>query len=326
MASLGNAYVNIIADAKKLKPGLDKAKSSTIAAGKAMTKALAIAVPAATIASLYALHKVMQKGIELAKEQEAVETRLGAVIKSTGQAAGINLEQMKKMASAMQQVTTVGDEVILGGMSILATFKQVKGEAFERTTMAALDLSEVMGQDLRTSMVMLGKVMNDPIANMGALSRAGIQFTKDQKEMIKTLWESGDIMGAQNLLLKEIESQFGGTAKAASETYGGAVKQAANAMGDLYEQIGYTITKNEAWIQIQKDLKTTIEDVTKWIKSNQDVIREWSTRVAGYIKEVGGKVKDIAENIFGWYQANEKFINVKVAEYIEKIKGALEKM
>ena len=326
MASLGNAYVNIIADAKKLKPGLDKAKSSTIAAGKAMTKALAIAVPAATIASLYALHKVMQKGIELAKEQESVEVRLGAVIKATGNAAGINLEEMKGMAAAMQQVTTVGDEVIMSGMAILSTFKQVKGEAFERTTMAALDLSEVMGQDLRTSMVMLGKVMNDPVANMGALSRAGIQFTKDQKEMIKTMWEAGDVMGAQNVLLKEIESQFGGTAKAAANTYGGAVKQAANAMGDLYEEIGFMITKNEAWIQIQKDLKTTIEDATKWLKSNQDVIREWSTRVAEFIKDVGERIKDVAENILKWYQANEKFIKVKVAEYIEKMKGALEKI
>jgi len=297
MASLGNAYVNIIADAKKLKPGLDQAKNSTVAAGKAMAKALAFAIPAATIASLYALHKVMEKGIELAKEQEAVETRLGAVIKSTGQAAGINLDQMKKMAAAMQQVTTVGDEVILGGMSILATFKQVKGEAFERTTMAALDLSEVMGQDLRTSMVMLGKVMNDPIANMGALSRAGIQFTKDQKEMIKTLWEAGDIMGAQNLLLKEIESQFGGTAKAASGTYGGAVKQAANAMGDLYEQIGYVITKNKAWISIQNELKKVYEDMTSWLKSNQEVISVWSTRVAEFIKDAGVKLWEWANDL-----------------------------
>ena len=142
-----------------------------------------------------------KKFIDLAIEQERVEKRLGAVLKSTGEAAGYNLDQLKKMASAMQAVTTVGDETILSAMSVLASFKKIRGEAFERTMMAALDLADVMEGGLTASIVQLAKALNDPVANLGALSRAGIQFEPAQKKIIKCLWETGKAFEAQNIIL-----------------------------------------------------------------------------------------------------------------------------
>jgi len=110
---------------------------------KGATLAMAAATAAMAAASIYAFTKVMSESVKLANIQEASEARLAAVINATGQAAGYNIEQMKGMAAALQKVTTVGDEVILNGMAILATFKNIRGEAFERTTKAALDMSAV---------------------------------------------------------------------------------------------------------------------------------------------------------------------------------------
>jgi phage-related minor tail protein len=212
--------------------------------------------------------------VDLAEIQEKAETRLQAVLMSTGHAAGFNLDQLKAMASGMQNVTTVGDEVILSGMSILATFKNVRQEAFERATMAALDMSEVMGQDLKSSTIQLGKALNDPVQGITALTRVGVSFTDEQKKMIQALVESGDIMAAQNIILQELESEFGGAAKAASETFGGAVTQADNSLGDLKEELGFVITKNQFFIELAHMATKTFADRGGKIQDNRQYLME----------------------------------------------------
>jgi len=188
--------------------------------------------------------------VELASVQEAAENKLEAVLKATGNAAGYNLAQLKAMASGLQDVTTMGDETTLAGMAILATFKEIKGEAFEGATKAAMDMSKVMDQDLKSSMVQIGKALNDPIQGLSALSRVGVSFTDDQKKMIKTLQESGDMMGAQKVILAELKSEFGGAAEAASKTFAGGLTQAQNALGDTKEEMGFVITKNQFFIEL----------------------------------------------------------------------------
>jgi hypothetical protein len=70
---------------------------------------------------------------------------------------------------------------------------------------------------------------------MTALSRSGIQFSDAQKEVVKQLVATGDVVGAQKIILKELETQFGGSAEAARNTLGGALKGLKNAFGDLFE-------------------------------------------------------------------------------------------
>jgi hypothetical protein len=45
-----------------------------------------------------------------------------------------------------------------------------------------------------------------------------VTFTEGQKEQIKAMVESGDVMGAQKLILKELTSEFGGSAEAIGKT------------------------------------------------------------------------------------------------------------
>ena len=212
--------------------------------------------------------------LQLAGVQESAERRLEAVLQSTGHAAGYNIDQLKAMAGRMQSVTKIGDEVSLSGMAILGTFKQVRGEAFERTMMVAADMSEVMRTDLKSSIVQIGKAMNDPIANLSLMSRAGVQFTADQKEMIKALWESGDVMGAQQIILGELESQFGGTARMAAETFPGGVEQASNALGDVKEELGFVISKNQFFIDLVRKAKDVFIEWGSDINNNRQYLAE----------------------------------------------------
>jgi len=179
-----------------------------------------------------------KKIIGLTIEQERVTRQLDAAIKSTGGSAGFTTKQLEEMAAGLQKTTNFGDEAILGMQSLLLTFTNLKGDILPATTMAVLDLSERMGTDLQSSALQLAKALNDPIANLGALSRAGIQFSVDQKKVIKSLWEAGEQAKAQKIILKELEVQFGGSAKAARDSFGGALKSLGNAFNDLLEGDG----------------------------------------------------------------------------------------
>jgi phage-related protein len=100
-----------------------------------------------------------------------------------------------------------------------------------------VDMSQALGQDLSSSAIQLGKALNDPINGITALSRVGVSFTEEQKELIRTMAEAGDIAGAQAVILAELEREFSGSAQAASDA-AGAQEVYKDKMNDLQEQIG----------------------------------------------------------------------------------------
>ena len=192
------------------------------------------------------LARFVSGSVELAQTQAAAEAQVAAAIKSTGKAAGFSLRELKGYASGLQSVTNFGDETVLAAQAQLLTFTKIGGDVFPRATEAALDLATRMDGDLKGAIVQVGKALNDPIAGVTALTRSGVQFTDQQRDLIKELVESNDLLGAQNVILAELETQFGGSAEAAREADGGFTSL-SNSFGDFREQIGFLIKDlNEA--------------------------------------------------------------------------------
>jgi hypothetical protein len=171
-------------------------------------------------------------------EQEKVLAQLEARVRSTGGAAGFTSGALAQMAGDLQKVSTFGDEAIISMQSVLLTFTQVRGDEFKGASQAILDMSTALGMDLKSAALQVGKALNDPILGVSALARAGVQLTESQKEAVKSLVEVGDVAGAQRVILKELETQFGGAAAAARNTLGGALVSLKNAFGDLFEVPG----------------------------------------------------------------------------------------
>lgn len=168
-------------------------------------------------------------------EQERAVKQLEQGLKTTGGAVGLTLQQLTAHAAHLQSVTAFGDEQFISAQSKLATFTKITGDEFLRTNELAADLATRMEVDLTSATVQLAKALNDPVANLGALSRAGVQFSDDQKEVIRALFESGRVAEAQRVILQELEVQFGGSARAARDSFGGALTAVGNAAGDLLE-------------------------------------------------------------------------------------------
>jgi len=103
-------------------------------------------------------------------------------------------------------------------------------------------MSTALEMDLGSAATMLGKALDDPIGKMSALSRAGINFTDEQKKMVKQLVETGETAKAQTVILDALEQKFGGQAEEAAKVGMGALRQLKNSWGDFLEQIGQTMT------------------------------------------------------------------------------------
>jgi hypothetical protein len=220
-------------------------------------------------------------------EQEDAIAKMEAVIKSTGGVAGVTSSHITDLSSSLQETTTFADEVTTNAAALLLTFKGVRNEmgegndVFDRTIRASQDLSALMGKDLNESVMMLGKALQDPETGLTKLTRAGVQFSDQQKDQIKTLAESGDILGAQKIMLAEIESQFGGTAEAMAQTAGGKLKQAFNDLGEAGEAIGAEIAP------ILADVAGFVADIIKKFTELPGPIKTAVTLVGGIVAALG---------------------------------------
>ena len=172
------------------------------------------------------------------KQAQAI-AQVEAGLKSTGNAAGFTSSQLQKMAGDLQKKTIFGDEDILKNATAnLLTFTNIAGDQFKQTQEAVLDLATRTQTDLKSAAIQLGKALNDPVKNLSALSRAGIQFSDEQKTLIKRLWNTNRHAEAQSVILNELKKQFGGSAEAAAKAGLGGFKQLQNSIGDLWETIG----------------------------------------------------------------------------------------
>jgi phage-related minor tail protein len=105
---------------------------------------------------------------------------------------------------------------------------------FDRATKAAIDLAAAGFGSVETNAIQLGKALEDPIKGLAALGKSGVTFTAEQKELIKTLVETGDVASAQEIILKAVEMQVGGTAEATAN----ASDKMKVAWSQLQEQLG----------------------------------------------------------------------------------------
>jgi phage-related protein len=249
--------------------------------------------------------------IEEASAWNSVMAQTEAVVKSTGGAAGLTAAEMANMAGAMSAASgqsLFSDDAILGAQNVLATFTNIKGENFGMATQSILDMSQALGVDLDSAAMQVGKALNDPVAGLAALSRSGVQFTADQEAMIKAMVEAGNVAGAQEIMMAELNTQFGGSAAAAVDTYAGQQIVLSEKMADVKQTLG------EALMPILMEFGTFMADtvvpiiadvvtsLSGWITSMQetgttsgvfDTIRKAIAGVPGVLATLNGALATV---------------------------------
>ena len=194
----------------------------------------AVAALAAFVGGALALENF----VSATAEAEAGQAQLAAALASTRGVSGQTLDSLNAYAEKLQSLTTYEDDAINKSQALLLTFTKIGGEVFPQATDAIADLAARMGGDLQGATIQIGKALNDPVKGLTSLSRAGVQFTDTQKELIENFVKQGEIVKAQTVILKELETQFGGSAEAARNNLGGAITALQNAFGNLFEVSG----------------------------------------------------------------------------------------
>jgi len=173
-----------------------------------------------------------------AMKAEDVQAQLNAVLESTGGVAGVSAEMADELATSLSKVTTFDDEAIKSSEALLLTFTNIGQNVFPAATETVLNMSQALGQDLQSSAVQLGKALQDPINGVTALRRVGVSLTDQQEAQIKAMVEAGDVAGAQAVILKELQTEFGGVARAAGETTAGQLTILSNEFDNMKEELG----------------------------------------------------------------------------------------
>ncbi len=242
---------------------------------KAATKMVNLkTVSIAATAALGALGYALYRTVEAANESEASSAKLVAVLRSTHGAAGMTRQALDDLADAMQRKTAYDDDATRSAEALLLTFTRIGKDVFPSALEAVLDMSTAMDQDLKSTVVQVGKALNDPILGVTALQRVGVRLTETQKEQVQSFMDLNDAASAQKIILSELATEFGGAAAAQTETFGGKLRQTGNALGDLEKEVGFVITKNNFFTKSLDLVRQYVERATTWVTNHRLALME----------------------------------------------------
>jgi hypothetical protein len=223
--------------------------------------------------------------VQAAEEAAVANQRIDAIAESMdefGNRTAQVTKRIKDYADSQEFAVGVDGDIIKATQAKLLTFREltktadVMGGSFDRATIAALDMAAAGFGEATSNATQLGKALNNPIAGITALNRAGIQFTDDQKALIASLVESGNHLEAQDIILTEIENQVGGTSAATAT----ASEKMTIAFGQVQEAIGTV-------------LMPAMEGISEWLVETVPDIQNFFAELMDPTTEVGGAWEDL---------------------------------
>jgi hypothetical protein len=325
MADVRDLTVRIKGDTTNFEKSMQGVKSSSDSAGMSFGKM------AGAVAAGQAIFNLAQKGIneltgflktsvDAYKESETAVTQLNAVLASTKGAAGITADAAINLSKALQRSTAYSDEQALSVENMALTFTSIGKNIFPEATKAAMDMAVALnhgltptGDEATQKMVLLGKALQDPDAGLGALKKVGVNVDELKKKFVGIT----DVTVKQKLILKELNTEYGGSAAAATDTYAGSIQMLKNSFNDIQETIGKVILDGlNPFISTAARFANTINWTAIIDKSVVSLKIFWGELVNVYEKMK--KVYDTVENylepkfIALWHTIEQKLLPILV--------------
>jgi hypothetical protein len=188
------------------------------------------------------LGAILKQSVDTFAKFETETKLLENGLKNVGARSG-ELGRLQKVASDLGEATLFNEEDFRKGFGLLTSFGNIGTSNYERVAKAAADVAQTSGTDVSSAFMQLAKALNDPAKGLTTLSRSGIQFTEDQKTMIESMVEAGNTAGAQNMILKELEKQYGGNSVAAAQGLAGALDTLGEKFYDLQVALGDNVSQ-----------------------------------------------------------------------------------
>lgn len=294
--------VAIVGDAKSLERAFSRAGKSAgqfgnqmsgfHKAGQALAKGFAVAAVGITA--------IAAVGAEQLSQQAKVTAQTNTVLKNLGSQAGVTTAQVERLASAIQAQTGAEDDNVQAASNVILRYGLITGHGkaaqaqLSRLTRTALDLSVATGKDLTASTQALGRALADPTKAAGALRRAGIVLTAQQKEQIKAMVDSGHTAEAQARVLQLVEGRVKGSAVAFGNTLPGQVEKAKRAFEDLSQNAIATLAP--AFSKLVPVLVSALKGIAPLVATAASAIADLANQLMSSpaFQEFARTLKDIA--------------------------------
>lgn len=257
----GKGFKDLAKDAE----GLKKVITSTVTEAQQLKgnvinfAALATGIDAAQ-RSFNQLQRGMQELADAYAVQEVNETKLATVMQQRMGATAAEIQSIKDLASAQQELGVIGDEVQLSGAQQIATFLTEKASL--ETLLPAMNnlLAQQKGlsattQDAINVGNLMGKAMQGQAA---ALRRVGITFDEAEEAVLKYGTESERAA----MLAQVITNNVGNMNAQLAQTESGKQQQLANRLGDIKEKIGGLVNGALPFVTIAAQSTQALSSIT----------------------------------------------------------------
>ena len=248
-------------------------KAAGTATGNIQRLGIAFRTTLGPVVALYGAVTFFNRSLQVASQRQVDVAKLTNGLRNLGATAS-DLERLQVAADKFGNTTLFDQEDATQAFALLTSFQRIGVESYERVTKAASDLATITGQDLKSAQIQLAKALEDPTKRVTDLARSGTVFTDQQKEQIKVLQESGQLLEAQNLILNEIEKQYGGAAVAAgSAGLAGALDSLSEATRDFQEALGGTQSLIDGVTYVVNLLTEGVKGLEKGLKDADTIIK-----------------------------------------------------
>lgn len=247
-------------ETKATKSAFSFARAWETASGVVAGAAIYDALKAAAGAVVNLAETLISDGVKAAEEAQVAQNRLNQALAQAGEYSEEASDRFSSFAAQIQRTTTVEDDAVRSAAALLESMAQLSEKGLEAATKTAIDMSAALGIDLDTAVRMVGKAANGEV---GSFKKLGISI------------EEGDTK-AETLAntLEVLNGKFGGSAAAQVKTFAGATEQLKNNFGDFQEEIGNVIVKNNAFVEVTKEISTITSEFADATSESGQALRE----------------------------------------------------
>lgn len=207
--------------------------------------------------------------------QLVAETQIETIMRQRMAATDEQIQSIKNLCSAQQELGVIGDEVQLSGAQQMATFLQNKRSLdvlipAMNNLVAQQNGLNATNQDAVSIGNMMGKAMQGQVE---VLQRVGITFDEAQKKVLQYGTESERAA----MLAKVITQNVGNMNAELAMTDAGKQKQLENTLGDIKEQMGALVQGIAPYVTMASQITITITGVVKLTTALYAAIKAFST-------------------------------------------------
>ena len=300
----------------------------------ALGMALGGLVKAGVATAVAGIAAVVTTGMKEAIQAQNLNAQFAAGIKATGNAAGLSVGHMDELAASVAGYSGQSYESIGKTEQLLQTFVNIKdvgpNKIFDQATEAAANMAAKMGGDASGEAIKLGRALNDPVKGVTSLTRVGVQFTQAQKDSIAAMVKSGDTMGAQKVILAELNKEFGGAAAAAGQTLTGSLNRVHVAFGEISKGVmeGILPIVTPAISGIASAMTAAMPHITSFMSGiqsafNKDgmsgVITSLGNSISAALPVIGAKLKLWGTAFVSWVQVAVPPMLVELGKLLTKL-------